>query len=64
MNGGCSVSDVLDLAENKLCGAHSFQLSDVNHPLAILSQRFDLEMLLHHPQMVKPAEFDICTYAN
>ena len=55
-NGGYAVSDVVNLAEDKLCGAHSFRSSDVNQLLAILGQRFGLEISSSHPEAVAHVE--------
>ena len=61
-NGGYAVSDIVNLAEEKLCRAHSFQPSEVNHLLAILGQRFSLEISSSHPEAVKHVEHSVANH--
>ena len=50
------------LAENKLCGAYGFRPSEFNHLLAILGQRFGLEILSSHPEAVKHVERGVVSH--
>ena len=52
----------MNLAEEKLCRAHSFQPSEVNHLLAILGQRFSLEISSSHPEAVKHVEHSVANH--
>ena len=61
-NGGYAVSDVVNLAEDKLCGAHSFRPSDVNHLLAVLGQRFGLEISSSHSEAVTHVEHGVANH--
>ena len=60
--GGYDVFDVVNLAEQKLYGARSFRPSDVNHLLAIVGQRFGLEISSSHPEAVTHSEHGVASH--
>ena len=60
--GGFTVSDIVQLAEHKLCGSYNFQPAEVDHLLAILGQRFGLDISSSHPNAVKHVEAGVASH--
>ena len=50
------VAPLMDLAMQKLCGHRTFHPHDVDHMLAIVDQRFDLDFRTHHPETFEHVE--------
>ena len=51
-----AAKDVVEVAQQKLRGSKFFASSDIKHTLAILGQRFGLEICLGHPEVVERVE--------
>ncbi|KAG2056672.1 hypothetical protein BDR06DRAFT_970030 [Suillus hirtellus] len=60
--GKRTISEVLELAAQKLCKSVTFDANDVNQALAILSQRFGLDICLGHPNAVSYLEKAVASY--
>ncbi|KAG1799086.1 hypothetical protein EV424DRAFT_1559508 [Suillus variegatus] len=60
--GKRSISEVLELAAQKLCKSITFDANDANQALAILSQRFGLDICLGHPDAVSYLEKAVASY--
>ena len=57
-----TVVDLVNLAMLKLCGSKGFIPSDVNHTIAVLGQRFALEICFGHPESVKYLERGVASH--
>ncbi|KAG1831604.1 hypothetical protein EV424DRAFT_160503 [Suillus variegatus] len=60
--GKRTIPDVLELAAQKLCKSIEFDANDANQALAILSQRFGLDICLGHPDAVSYLEKAVASY--
>ncbi|KAG2095463.1 uncharacterized protein F5147DRAFT_718410 [Suillus discolor] len=60
--GKRTISEVLELAAQKLCKSMTFHANDANQALAILSQRFGLDICLGHPDAVSYLEKAVASY--
>ncbi|KAG2047170.1 hypothetical protein BDR06DRAFT_964261 [Suillus hirtellus] len=56
------ISEVLELAAQKLCKSITFNANEANQALAILSQRFGLDICLGHPDAVSYLEKAVASY--
>ena len=54
--------EVVAVARQKLCGDKVFDPADTKHMLAILGQRFGLEICLGHPEAVKHVECGVASH--
>ena len=57
-----STYEVVAVARQKLCGDKVFDPADTKHMLAILGQRFGLEICLGHPEAVKHVECGVASH--
>ena len=57
-----TVVDLVNLAMLKLCGSKKFIPNDVNHMIAVLGQRFGLEICFGHPESVKYLERGVASH--
>ena len=55
-------SEVVAVVQQKLCGDKAFDPTDTKHMLAILGQRFGLEICLGHPEAVKYVECGVASH--
>ena len=60
--GGSSITNVFDLACQKLCGRRTISPHDDHHMLAILGQRFALDVARGHLESVKHVEEGISNH--
>ncbi|KAG2158309.1 uncharacterized protein EDB93DRAFT_1325447 [Suillus bovinus] len=60
--GKRTIADVLELAAQKLCKSIASDANDANQALAILSQRFGLDVCLGHPDAVSYLEKAVASY--
>ncbi|KAG2141416.1 uncharacterized protein EDB93DRAFT_634537 [Suillus bovinus] len=60
--GKLDIANVSKLAAQKLCKSMSFDASDANQALAVLSQRFGLDICLGHPDAVSYLEKAVGSY--
>ena len=57
-----STSEVVAVAQQKLRGNKVFDPADTKHMLAILGQRFGLEICLGHPEAVEHVEYGVASH--
>ncbi|KAG2140084.1 hypothetical protein DEU56DRAFT_798548 [Suillus clintonianus] len=60
--GKRSVANILELAAQTLCKTKVFDLSDTNQALAVLSQRFGLDICSGHPDAVSYVEKGVASH--
>ncbi|KAF8548189.1 hypothetical protein OG21DRAFT_1526653 [Imleria badia] len=53
---------VLDTASSKLCGGYTFDAGKTNHVLAVLGQRFGLNVTFGHPDSVEHLENGVASH--
>ena len=62
MSPELTAMDLVNSAMLKLCGSKEFVPSDVNHTIAVLGQRFALEICFGHPESVKYLERGVASH--
>ncbi|KAG2116781.1 hypothetical protein DEU56DRAFT_905154 [Suillus clintonianus] len=60
--GKRSVADILELAALKLCKSNTYVPSDTNQALAVLSQRFGLDICFGHPDAASYVETGVASH--
>ncbi|KAG2141144.1 uncharacterized protein EDB93DRAFT_639299 [Suillus bovinus] len=60
--GKHATTNILELAAQKLCKSKGFDANDANQALAILSQRFGLDICFGHPDAVSYLEKAVASY--
>ena len=62
MASGIRVIELANLAVEKLCGSKEFSPSDTDHAIAVLGQRFGLEICLGHQESIKYLERGVASH--
>ncbi|KAG0700650.1 hypothetical protein DFH29DRAFT_930758 [Suillus ampliporus] len=60
--GKQSIAEIMTLAAQKLCKSKEFDLTDTNQALAVLSQRFGLNICFGHPDAVSYLEKGVASH--